>query len=205
MVDARFTYTRDTIAKFREAGVRPDMFQIGNEITNGTLWPDARLPGKWDNFAGFMKAGIAGVEAGQGGDQRATKACFDKLNTDRVNYDAIGQSYYPWWHGTMLDLRENLAFMAEEYARDIIVVEAACNYRPAEYRKKPAPCPETPAGQREFRDELNRVVPATPNGRGVGLFWWEPAAAGGRGSREFFNQNSDALPVTNVFDRRTRK
>ncbi len=219
MVAALFEYTRDTIAKFREAGVLPDMVQIGNEITNGMLWPDAKLPERWDHFAGFMKAGVAGVEAGKGneprprimvhidkgGDRRATKAFFDKLNTYNLNYDVIGQSYYPWWHGTLLDLRENLAFMVHAYDKDIMVVEAAYNYRPAEYRNKPAPFPETPEGQREFWDELNRVVMATPDGRGKGLFWWEPAVAGGRGSRVFFDQDNNALPVINVFDRWTRK
>jgi arabinogalactan endo-1,4-beta-galactosidase len=219
MVDALFTYTRDTIAKFREAQVLPDMVQIGNEVTNGILWPDARLPAQWDHFADFIRAGIAGVEAGKdraprprimihidkGGDARATKAFFDKLDTYRIDYDVIGQSYYPWWHGTLLDLRENLAFMAREYRKPIIVVEAAYNYRPAEYRNRPAPFPETPEGQRDFWDELNRVVMATPGGLGAGLFWWEPAVAAGRGSRVFFDQDSNALPVLTVFDRWTRK
>ena len=66
MVKALFEYTRDTTAAFRDAGVLPDMVQIGNEITNGMLWPDARLPANWDHFADFVKAGIAGVEAGNG-------------------------------------------------------------------------------------------------------------------------------------------
>src|SRR3954469_8035224 len=40
-----FQYTRDTIAAFREAGVMPDMVQVGNEVIAGMLWPDGRLPG----------------------------------------------------------------------------------------------------------------------------------------------------------------
>ncbi len=106
MVEALFQYTRDTIVAFREAGVMPDMVQIGNEITNGMLWPDAQLPAHWDNFADFVKAGIAGVEAGKanlprprimmhidkGGDKIATKNFFDRLETYHVNYDVIGQS-----------------------------------------------------------------------------------------------------------------
>src|ERR1700690_1672634 len=43
LVTAVFEYTRDTIAAFRDAGVLPDMVQVGNEITNGILWPDGRL------------------------------------------------------------------------------------------------------------------------------------------------------------------
>jgi arabinogalactan endo-1,4-beta-galactosidase len=40
--------------------------------------------------------------------------------------------------------------MAETYDKDIVVVEAAYNWRPTEYIRKPAPWPETPAGQKEF-------------------------------------------------------
>lgn len=223
MVEALFNYTRDTTAAFREAGVLPDMVQIGNEITNGMLWPDAKLPANWDNFADFVKAGIAGVESGKanlprprimihidkGGDKVATKDFFDKLNTYKVNYDVIGQSYYPWWHGSLNDLRENLIFMANTYDKDIMVVEAAYNWAPAEYRTSPAPYPESPEGQREFLEEVNRAVMAAPNGRGVGIFYWEPAVAprsgrGAVGGRGFFGPDGNALPVMTVFDKFTR-
>jgi len=43
LIQAVFDYTRDTIARFRDVGVLPDMVQIGNEITNGMLWPDGKL------------------------------------------------------------------------------------------------------------------------------------------------------------------
>ena len=53
---AAFAYTRDTIHAFRAAGVMPEMVQVGNEITNGFLWPDGRLPDHWDRFAGLISA-----------------------------------------------------------------------------------------------------------------------------------------------------
>ncbi len=218
LVQAVFEYTRDTISAFERAGVLPDMVQVGNEVTNGMLWPDGRLPANWDNFAELIKAGIAGVEAGKGnhprprimihieksGDPMKTKAFFDKLNSYHVNFDVMGQSYYPWWHGSLNDLRETLMLMANEYHKDIIVVEAAYNWKPGEYRNKLAPFPETPEGQKEFLDELNRVVQATPFGLGKGVFWWEPAVAGELNRRGFFDDNGNALPVMTVFDKYTR-
>ena len=218
MVEALFNYTRDTTAAFRDAGVLPEMVQIGNEITNGMLWPDAKLPQNWDNFADFIKAGIAGVEAGKGNQPRprimihvdkggswtATKWFFDKLNSYHVNYDVIGQSYYPWWHGSLNDLRENLILTAREYQKDIMVVEAAYNWTPGNYRTRPAPFPETPEGQKQFMEEVNRVVQETPDGRGIGVFWWEPAVEGGLRGRGFFDKDGNALPVITVFDRFTR-
>ena len=131
LVKEVFAYTRDTIAAFRSANVLPDMVQVGNEITNGMLWPDGQLPDHWDHFTDLVKAGIAGVAAGAGdfphprimihieksGDQAATKYFFDNLNSYQVPYDVIGQSYYPWWHGSLKDLQNNLRFMAKRYKK----------------------------------------------------------------------------------------
>jgi arabinogalactan endo-1,4-beta-galactosidase len=218
LVQAVFEYTRDTIAAFRDAGVLPDMVQVGNEITNGMMWPDGKLPENWNNFAQLVYAGINGVDAGRGngprpkimihidrgGDAKGTKLFLDKLNSYDVPYDIIGQSYYPWWHGSLNDLRSNLEFMAARYQKDIIVVETAYNWRPSNYVNKPAPFPESPEGQRSFLDELNRVVMETPNGRGKGIFWWEPAVKGELAIRGLFDDHNNALPALTVFDRFTR-
>jgi len=69
---------------------------------------------------------------------------------------------------------------------------------------KPAPFPESPEGQRAFLDELNRAVMETPNGRGKGVFWWEPAVKGDLTIRGFFDGQYNALPVITVFDRFAR-
>jgi arabinogalactan endo-1,4-beta-galactosidase len=219
LVKAVFEYTRDTIAAFRDAGVLPDMVQVGNEITNGMLWPDGKLPANWDNFAELVYAGINGVDAGRGNnprpkimihidrgaDSKGTKWFLDKLNSYQIPYDIIGQSYYPWWHSSLNDLRKNLQFMATEYHKDIIVVEAAYNWKPGNYISKPAPFPESPEGQREFLDEVNRVVMETPNVHGKGVFWWEPAVQGELTIRGLFDDQYNALPAMTVFDRFTRK
>ena len=217
LVQAVFEYTRNTMTAFRDSSVFPDMVQIGNEVINGMLWPDGKLPENWDNFAQLVQAGINGVYAScgnnpcpkimihidKGGDKIATKNFFDKLNSYGINYDVIGQSYYPWWHGSLLDLRECLYFTAKEYRKDIVVVEAAYNWTPREYINKSAPFPESPEGQKEFLEEVNRIVMNVPDNRGIGVFWWEPAVAR-RGSRSFFDENGNALPVINVFDKFTR-
>ncbi len=240
-VQTVFEYTRDTLAAFRDAGVLPDMVQVGNEITVGMLWPDGKLPEHWNNFADYLRAGINGVKAGSsgtgfqpanfkkhlpragwkpapllpeimihidtGGSIAKTKYFFDNLNRYKIPFDVIGFSYYPWWHGTLMDLRENLAFTANTYHKDIIVVETAYNWRPArETAGRVGPFPETPEGQRDFLDELTRIVLQTPDQRCKGIFWWEPAVGGrgGIGSRSFFDENGNALPVLTVFDKYTR-
>ncbi len=219
LVDAVFSYTRDTVAAFRAAGMLPDMVQVGNEISNGMIWPDGKLPENWDNFAQLVQAGVDGVKAGsgaqpsppimihidKGGDIAGTKYFFDKLATYKVPFDAIGQSYYPWWQGSLNDLRANLEFSIRAYGKDVYVVETAYNWKPGNYLQHPGPFPETPAGQRDFLDELNRVVMEAPGGRGKGVFWWEPAVRGDLVQRGLFDDSGNALPAIGVYDRFARQ
>jgi arabinogalactan endo-1,4-beta-galactosidase len=215
-VQAVFEYTRDTITAFRDAGALPEMVQIGNEITHGMLWPDGKVPEHWNNFADYIQAGIKGVEAGRGNGRRpqillhlaedgqvsSTRYFFDKINSYKIPYDVIGFSYYPWWHGTLDDLKANLAFAATQYGKDVIVAEAAYYWKEnGETRDKLRPFPETPEGQRDFLDAVTRAVMDTPQGHGKGVFWWEPAVTGRLAARGFFDDAGNALPVLMVFDR----
>ena len=87
---------------------------------------------------------------------------------------------------------------SSEYHKDFILVEVAYNWRTA----------ESPEGQREFLDEVHRVVLNTPGNRGKGIFWWEPAVPlnqKGIYSRGILDNEGNALPVINVFDKWTRR
>ena len=53
-------------------------------------------------------------------------------------------------------------------------------------------------------EQVNQIVLDTPNGRGKGIFWWEPAVSR-RGSRSFFDEEGNVLPVIHVFDKYTRR
>ena len=209
-----FTYTRDTIEAFRKQQVLPDMVQVGNEVTSGMLWPDGKLPDHWDNFAALMSAGIRGVYAGsghdprprimihidKGGNQEATQWFFDNLGRYHVPYDVIGQSYYPWWQGSLSDLRRNLTFLGKTYHKDVMVVETAYDWRTGEEKAGKPIFPETPEGQRAFLAALKETVCATHEGGGIGIFWWEPFAEGAIAKRSLFDDDHNALPAIHVFD-----
>ncbi len=214
LVNEVFDYTRDTIAAFAQNGVMPEMVQVGNEVSNGMLWPDGKLPENWDNFADLLKAGIRGVDAGRGhaprprimihiersGDYDAAVSFFDNLNARKVPFDVIGMSYYPRWHGGIAQMRTNLRDLALRYQQPIIVVETAYDWTPHDFAGKTSDFPESPEGQLAFLRAVDAAVRAIPNGLGQGVFWWEPAAEGGLRDRGFFDRQGNVLPVISALD-----
>ncbi|HUU90521.1 MAG TPA: glycosyl hydrolase 53 family protein, partial [Phycisphaerae bacterium] len=182
---AVFAYSRDTIAAFKKAGALPDIVQIGNEIAPGMLWDDGRVGGKfdtpeqWRQFGALLRAGVRGVKAPIGADERVrimlhihpggsakvTRWFFDGVLAQGVPFDLIGLSYYPWWHGSFDDLRDNLAATAKRFRKKIVVVETGFpwtterfdpggNVFGGEPERLKAAYPQTPAGQKAFLEEL---------------------------------------------------
>lgn len=213
-VDSVFHYTRGTIEAFRAAGVMPDMVQIGNEVRNGMIWPLGRLPDHWDNFARLFKAGLDGIDAGRGqaprpltmlhydngADADGSREFFDTFHRYDIPYDVIGLSYYPWWHGNLLDLRHTLLSTLDRYPdKDVIVVEVG--YRPNQYEEGALPPydPDAPGGpHKAFLEAVNATLLGIADRRIKGIFWWEPATGC---PSEFFDEHCEARPVITVFDR----
>lgn len=234
LVQSVFNYTRDTMVAFRDAGVLPDMVAIGNEISNGMLWPDGHLNGEegWQNFTDLLKAAINGIDAGHGNTPRPliqihvdhggswteTKRFFDKMAAYDVRYDIIGQSFHPWWQGSLDDARDNLYHSAETYHKPIMMTEISYPWKPFSAYGHPgkqsqidednsAAYPHTPEGQADWLREFNRVIESTPHNLGMGLMWWEPAVPAGRPlrGRGLFGDDGNALPAMYVFDAFRRK
>jgi len=208
-----FNYTRDTIAAFAAAGVMPQMVQVGNEITNGMLWPDGKLP-DWANFADLLNAGIQGVEAGRGAqakprimihiDRGANYELvtwfFDTLIQHHVPFDVMGLSFYPFAHGEVTQLRGTLHDLALRYQHPIIVVETAYHWIPSDFIGKKSDFPESPEGQKAFLQAVDAAVRAIPKGLGQGVFYWEPAAEHELTGRSFFDDGGNVQPVISAFD-----
>lgn len=188
-------YTAEVMARFKAEGLLPDIVQVGNEITPGMLWPDGKLGGngdagaQWDRFVRLVQAGIRGVKRhlaaddrvrilihiDRGGDWKTTKWFFENLKKREVAFDIIGQSYYPWWHGSLEAVRDNLRQTAETFGKDILIVETAYPYHGTAWaKKKNMAWPITAAGQKQFLTDLIQTVRATPGGHGIGVLYWYP-------------------------------
>jgi arabinogalactan endo-1,4-beta-galactosidase len=154
-------YTRRVLMELKAQGTLPDMVQIGNEINHGMLWPDGHI-GNPDNLAALLKAGVAGVREvdpsiiimmhiALGGQNDESVFWLDNMIARGVQFDIIGLSYYPQYHGTLDDLAFNTRDLAERYNKDINVVEYST-----------------------LKDEIHEIVFGLPDNRGEGTFIWEP-------------------------------
>ena len=202
---AVYDFTCETLLALKQAELLPTMVAPGNELSNGLLWPLGKVP-NWANLARFVSAGVRAVRevapAAQvmlhldnGGNNALYRSWFDHyLANGGADFDCIGLSYYPFWHGSLADLKQNLHDLAARYGKPMIVAETSMAFtleecsareglRPDQKRGLAAnekttaavPFPATPAGQTAFLRELRAVIRSVPNGLGRGLIWWEPA------------------------------
>lgn len=191
-------YTTEVVAAFVAQGTPPVIIQLGNEISPGLLWEEGRVRDEtgWPNLITLLNAAAAGARAAApdaqrmvhidaGGSQTVSRWFFDHIN-DTVDFELIGLSFYPWWHGDLGDLEANLVMLAQRYGKPIWVVETAYPWTlgwsdnthnliglPEHLH---AGFPATPRGQRAYLMALAAVIEATPDGLGRGLVYWEPAA-----------------------------
>jgi arabinogalactan endo-1,4-beta-galactosidase len=221
-----YEYTRDVVTRFRQAGAAPDIVQVGNEIIGGLLWPEGRVGGsydsahQWSQLGRLLKSAILGVREGAGGnpprilihidrgaDWGATQWFFDRLLQEQVDFDLIGQSYYPFWHGSLDQLRACLLQTGARYQKPILIIETAF---PWSGSTNVVGIPPTPAGQAEFVLDLAKALRAVPAGRGLGIVWWgsEYVRLPGYGlagfdRRSLFDFDGRAMPVVDALGRLT--
>src|ERR1017187_1615671 len=142
LVQQMLTYNSNSIAAFRAAGAMPDYVEVGNEITGGMLWPYGEVgspSNNWSQLAGLMNAAIQGIQAAsagtsmpkiivhidRGGDWSTTEWFFDNLTAHGVPFDIMGESYYPFWDGTLANLSNCLNNSANRYHKPVSVMETA--------------------------------------------------------------------------------
>ncbi len=232
---AVYDFTLETTNLFLDEHVNITMIQVGNELSNGLLWPEGQYP-NYDNIAAFVSAGIRAVRAAQeahgmkkipimihldnGGKNELYRDWFDHYIERGEDFDIIGLSYYPFWHGTLQMLEDNMNDIAERYGKELIVAEVSMGYTMEDYKSyeklddkerkgyatrreliEKIEYPMTKQGQLDFtKDFLHRITHIKGNA-GRGFFWWEPAwipvAGSGWATRESLAYMGDPGPCGN--------
>jgi arabinogalactan endo-1,4-beta-galactosidase len=201
-----YEYTKDCLQQLKAAGATPDMIQTGNEISYGMLWgteaaaknnqnnrcytssPEAN----WTRFITLLKkAGEACREECPQAQiilhsERTPKAnvltdFYDRMKAAAVDYDIIGLSYYPDYHGSLETLETALNTLEnKQYGKEIMIVETGYSYawsigNDFNYT---ATYPYTEEGQRQFTADL--IAMLNKHQEVKGLFWWWPEDNGNK-------------------------
>ena len=235
LTDSIRNYTRNVIHQLRMQNTLPEYVQIGNEITCGMLWNDGRVCDPWNTDTQWNKLGILIKNAIQGlneallpedevkviihfdngGNNSACRWFFDNIEEENIDFDIIGLSFYPWWHGDLDDLENNLNDLATRYGRDIMVVETGYpftldwndntnNIVGLESQLLPG-YPATVQGQYDFLNDVISIIKNTNADKGAGIMYWSPEwiAAPGYGSPwenvALFDFDNEVLESIRVF------
>jgi arabinogalactan endo-1,4-beta-galactosidase len=195
LIDAVYHYTLSVLHALAENGTPIQFVQIGNEITNGLIWPDGHID-RTSTMAALLASGMRAVREFDrqikiivhldfGSDNKMYRNWFGRIEEYRLDYDIIGMSYYPYWNDSLNKLLFNMNDISSLFQKDIIVVETAFGYTVdnlgckgmifAEELAKKVPYPATKAGQKQFMQELIATIGKVNDGRGLGFVYWEPA------------------------------
>ena len=181
-------WTREALLRMKEAGVDVALVQLGNE-TNGRMCGEKT----WMNLYKLMNAGGKAVREvypealiavhfanPESADNYLSWA--SKLEYYQLDYDVFATSYYPYWHGTLENLKQVLSQIAETYGKKVMVAETSYAWTLEDgdfsgntigeggaYEK---PYPITVQGQ---ANEVADVIAAMAEIGGIGVCYWEGA------------------------------
>jgi arabinogalactan endo-1,4-beta-galactosidase len=203
-----YDYTKDCLQQLVEADAAPDFIQTGNEISYGMLWGKYNQKTyycnwsdnkNWPRFIGLLQRAVKAcrevcpeakviLHTERAGQVNALLAICEKLNA--VDYDIIGLSYYPFWHGALATLGRTLSQLESQYPdKEVQIVETAYYYQwqptsgITDFSKTWEVSPE---GQAAFARSLIAELKNHDNVNG--LYWWFPEENGnGPGSKALTN------------------
>lgn len=198
-----YNYVKAEIMTYRQAGVMPDLVTIGNEVNLGFL---GNIGSPASSFSGFAALQIRAMQA------VSDAACdtsigpaiprpltcihitpqwdltqfFTLVNQNNIPYDAICQSYYPFYDGPLTDAQaaqsnpngqpveqDMLIAAANNFGKPIFIIETGEHYENGFYTNDPWYYPPSPELQTQFLTDLRNVQQSLPNNLGMGIDYWD--------------------------------
>ena len=166
------------------------MVQVGNETTTGfigetsvanmcTLFSSGIEGGKEYNSEVKTVIHVTNPEKGN-----VTKWAKN-LNENSVNYDIIATSYYPYWHGTLDNLKSEFKKVKSTYGKDVMVAETSYAYtlNDSDGHDNTVRVGNNDTGgfiTEPFNEQgqataIRNLIAAVNEVGGLGVYYWEPA------------------------------
>jgi arabinogalactan endo-1,4-beta-galactosidase len=205
--------------------IEPDIIQIGNETNSGFIYPEGNLV---NNESGYLElvntisetireeAPGTKIMLHYAGIGNSADWFFNKVAN--VDYDYIGLSYYPIWHGKDLTaLKNKMESLSQAHNKQIVIAETAYpftlqwndwtnNIYGQEDQLVPG-YPATPEGQKAFLLKIREITASVS--KGAGFAYWAPEWIAYRGNEAtngstfencaFWDFDNKALPVLEAY------
>lgn len=192
-----YDYTKETLLTLKEAGITPAFIQPGNEISYGMLWGTEDSPSSslkktfmgsnanWDRFGKLLNQAVKAcrevcpdakivLHTERVAQVDVLKNFYDKMKSLDVDYDIIGLSYYPYFHGDISVLDNALNTLQSRFPeKNIMIVETGYSYKwevPGTTHSFTNKWPYSDEGQDKFAKDLVATLEKYKNVDG--LFWW---------------------------------
>lgn len=195
LTDRIYEYTRDCLLTLKANGITPSFIQTGNEISYGMLWgpvgtrtPQKALMGKedgWERLCNLLSAAAKAcretcpdakiiLHTERAGNIPVLENFYTRMRQAQVDYDIIGLSYYPYFHGDMWLLKKALESTAANFPdKRVMVVETGYPYAwevPGSIYDYTEKWPYSEDGQATFAHDLTDLLKSFP--QVDGLYWW---------------------------------
>lgn len=144
-----YEFTLNTLKTIKENGIELSAIQIGNEITHGMVWPYGNIEYEFDEVKGGGFKGLCGLlkegcraakevfphakrvlHLEHSGSYDMQDWYFSNIVKEGVEFEVIGESYYPYWHGPFNMFKECVSKLMEKYKKEVWVVELGYEYVP---------------------------------------------------------------------------
>lgn len=174
-------HTLATLKLLKDNGINVKWVQVGNETTNGMMWPVGRIPDHMENYVVLSNAGYNAVKEvypeaivithlDDGYNKFLYNYVFNSMKRLGGKFDAIGMSVYPQWSNrdqnspeAVTDVIENIVDLSKSFDCPVYIVETGVNIN-------------RPEEGYEFLSRLIKAAINNTEGRCKGVFYWEPEA-----------------------------
>lgn len=183
LTQAVYDHTYEVLNRLKSEGVTPEWVQIGNETSDGMLWPEGRASeGGMTNYAGFVTSGHQAAKAvfpdiitiahvANGFDNGLFRWNIGGIINNGAQFDAIAMSLYPEpnnWQTLTQQCLSNMQDMVSRYNKPVVISEIGMSVS------------ATTEAKAYVEDIIAKNMSLT-NNMGLGVFWWEPQAYNWRG------------------------
>ena len=224
-----FTDLKTAVANYTNqimTEINPDIIQIGNETNDGMLWPEGKITTNESQFLQLVSAASSAIRS----KSSTTKIMLHYAGTSgsdwffnkvaNVDYDYIGLSYYPIWHGKDLNVVKNtINSLSATHNKKVIIAETAypftldwndwTNNIMGLESQLITTYPATPAGQKSYLLAIKNLVKETTNG--IGFCYWGSEWVAFRGTEStngsswenqaLWDFNNNSLLVMDAFNK----